>query len=165
MMGGLRAWLLSLICAAVLCALARALMPPGAVKRVGGLVCSLVLLAAVLSPAVELSPQAAQAWLAQLTDGQAQREAELHQQLEDGIKPIIEQEFAAYIVDKAAEWGLAVTARVECAASEGGLYLPHRTWVSGPLPQEARARLTGLIQSDLGVPEERQAYDNGEGVP
>ena len=165
MMGGLRAWLLSLICAAVLCALARALMPPGAVKRVGGLVCSLVLLAAVLSPAVELSPQAAQAWLIQLTDGQAQREAELHQQLEDGIKPIIEQEFAAYIVDKAAEWGLAVTARVECAASEDGLYLPCRAEVAGPLSQADRSRLTGMIREDLGIPEEGQTYHTGEELP
>ena len=165
MMGGLRAWLLSLICAAVLCALARALMPPGAVKRVGGLVCSLVLLAAVLSPAVELSPQAAQAWLIQLTDGQAQREAELHQQLEDGIKPIIEQEFAAYIVDKAAEWGLAVTARVECAASEDGLYLPCRAEVAGPLSQADRSRLTGMIREDLGIPEDGQTYHTGEELP
>ena len=50
-MDGMRTWLLSLIFAAVLCAVARALMPEGAVKRVGGLVCGLVLLSAALAPA------------------------------------------------------------------------------------------------------------------
>lgn len=50
MMGAVRSWLLAVIAASLLCAVAGALMPPGGVKRVGRLVCGLVMLAAVLSP-------------------------------------------------------------------------------------------------------------------
>ena len=49
-MGPLRVWLLGVIGVAVLTALADSVMPPGAVKRVGKLVCGLALLAALLSP-------------------------------------------------------------------------------------------------------------------
>ena len=164
-MDGMRTWLLSLIFAAVLCAVARALMPEGAVKRVGGLVCGLVLLSAALAPAVRLSPAAAEAWLSQLSAGREEGEAELRRALEAGMKDIIEREFAAYIVDKAAEWGLTVTAEVECAASEDGLYLPCRAEVAGPLSQADRSRLTGMIREDLGIPEEGQTYHTGEELP
>ena len=164
-MDGMRTWLLSLIFAAVLCAVARALMPEGAVKRVGGLVCGLVLLSAALAPAVRLSPAAAEDWLSQLSAGQEEGEAELRRALEAGMKDIIEREFAAYIVDKAAEWGLTVTAEVECAASEDGLYLPCRAEVAGPLSQADRSRLTGMIREDLGIPEEGQTYHTGEELP
>ena len=50
MTGGLRGWLLTVIAACVLCALAERLMPPGPVKRAGSVTCGLVLLWAVLSP-------------------------------------------------------------------------------------------------------------------
>ena len=165
MMDGLRTWLLSLMFAAVLCAMARALMPAGPVKRAGNLICGLVMLTAVLAPAARLSPGAAEAWMDQLSAGQTQREEELRQSLNEGMKRIIEQEFAAYIVDKAAEWGLTCTARVTCGETEDGLYLPVRTEVTGPLTQGDRARLTRLIREELGVPEEEQAYHLGEEMP
>ena len=165
MMDGLRTWLLSLMFAAVLCAIARALMPAGPVKRAGGLIGGLVMLSAVLAPAVQLSPAAAEAWAAQWSDGRAQREEELRQGVNEEMKRIIEQEFAAYIVDKAAEWGLTCTARVTCGETEDGLYLPVRTEVTGPLTQGDRARLTRLIREELGVPEEEQAYHVGEEMP
>ncbi len=165
MMDGVRSWLLAMIFAAVLCALAKELMPAGPVKRVGGLVCGMVLLAVMLSPLVQLNPAAGQAWLEGWRSGLEQQEAALRQQVNEGVKPIIEQEFAAYIVDKAAEMGLNCTARVSCRAEENGLYLPDRTEVAGPLSQEERGRLSQLIQEELGVPADRQAYYSGEELP
>ena len=165
MMDGVRSWLLAMIFAAVLCALAKELMPAGPVKRVGGLVCGMVLLAVMLSPLVQLNPAAGQAWLEGWRSGLEQQEAALRQQVNEGVKPIIEQEFAAYSVDKAAEMGLNCTARVSCRAEENGLYLPDRTEVAGPLSQEERGRLSQLIQEELGVPADRQAYYSGEELP
>ena len=152
MMDGLRTWLLSLMFAAVLCAIARALMPAGPVKRAGGLICGLVMLSAVLAPAVQLSPAAAEAWASQWSDGRAQREEELRQGVNEEMKRIIEQEFAAYIVDKAAEMGLDCTAQVTCEAAEDGLCLPVRAEVSGHMSQADRDRLAPLHQGELGNP-------------
>ena len=53
-MGAVRSWLLTVIAASLICALADALMPPGAVRRVGRLVCGLVLLGAILTPLARL---------------------------------------------------------------------------------------------------------------
>ena len=81
------------------------------------------------------------------------------------MKGIIEGEYAAYIVDKAARLGLTCSARVECVRSEEGLYLPVRTEVSGALGEGERARLVQIIGEDLGVPESEQRYIGEEDAP
>ena len=55
MMDAAREWLLGVTAAAILAALAEGLMQEGGPKRVGRLVCGLVLLAAVFRPAAELT--------------------------------------------------------------------------------------------------------------
>lgn len=55
------------------------------------------------------------------------------------------------------------TARVSCRAGEEGLFLPERAEVSGFLTEGERERLSLVIQEDLGIPEEEQAYvEEGE---
>ena len=54
MIEGVRLWLLSILTVSLVCALADAMMPAGAVKKVGRLVCGLVLAAVVLTPVVTL---------------------------------------------------------------------------------------------------------------
>ena len=49
MIGALREWLLSVTAAAILCALAQGLIPPGPVRRVGRLTAGLVMAAALLA--------------------------------------------------------------------------------------------------------------------
>ncbi len=160
-----RGWLLAVISVSLLCAAADALMPPGGVRRVGKLVCGLVLLAAVLSPLDALDLEAGQRWLEDYFASLDQRKAELGETVNDQMKGIIEGEYAAYIVDKAAELGLTCTARVECRASEEGLYLPIRAEVSGPLDDGGRARLAQIVETDLGIPEGSQFYMEKEEVP
>ena len=165
MMELLRAWLTGITAAAILCALANSLMPEGAVRRVGKLACGLVMLAAVLRPLVEVEALSPGDLLEDYQAQSAVQTQELEEERNTALKSIIEQEFAAYIVDKAAEWGLTCTARVTCGETEDGLYLPVRTEVTGPLTQGDRARLTRLIREELGVPEEEQAYHLGEEMP
>ena len=157
MMEAVRGWLLSVIAVSVLCAAADALMPAGAVKRVGRLVCGLVLLGAVM--AVDLAAvEGGQRWLEGYMSSVRTREAELEETVESQMKMIIEQKCAAYIVDKAAQLGLDCTARVECERSEDGVYLPARTETSGLWTAGAQEKLIRVIETDLGVPRERQFY-------
>ena len=164
-MAALRGWLLAVIAASLLCAVADALMPPGAVKRVGRLVCGLVLIGAILSPMKDLDLAAGQRWLDGYLSGLRCREEELEETVNSQIKIIIEQEYAAYIVDKAAELGWTCTAGVECRMSEEGLYLPCRVEVAGPLTQAERARLAQVIWEELGVPQSEQVYIGEEELP
>ena len=162
MMGAVRSWLLAVVSVSLLCAVADALMPAGAVRRVGRLVCGLVLVGAVVSPLARLDVEGGQRWLDSWLAFQHSREAELKEMVDNHMKAVIEGECAAYIVDKAAEFGWTCTARVECGDAGGGLFLPVRAEVAGPLPEEARARLDQIIEADLGIPEDRITMDKGE---
>lgn len=153
-----RAWLLSLIAVSLLCASAGALMPKGAVRQVGRLVCGLVMLAAILSPVARLDAAEGWRWLAGYFASVEQRRAGLEETVNNQMKHIIEGEYAAYIVDKAAELGLTCTAQVECQRSAEGLYLPVRTEVTGMLTEDIRIQLVRTIAEDLGVPERAQVY-------
>ena len=164
-MGAVRGWLLTVIGASLICALADALMPPGAVRRVGRLVCGLVLLGAILSPLTQLDLPGGQRWLEDYLASLEAREEDLTETVNSQMKVIIEQEYAAYIVDKAARLGLTCDPRVECGLSEEGLYLPVRVRVTGALTEEERARIAGMIAEDLGVPESEQLYITEEDVP
>ena len=165
MMGAVRSWLLAVITVSLLCAVADALMPPGAVKRVGRLVCGLVLIGAILSPLKVLDLEGSQRWLDEYLSSVRSREAELEGTVNSQIKVIIEQKCAAYIVDKAAELGLTCRARVECVLSEDGLYLPVRTEVDGSMTADVQSKLIRIIESDLGVPAESQIYAEEEEMP
>lgn len=165
MMAGMRMWLLSIVSVSLLCALADALMPRGAVKRVGGLVCGLVLAAAVLAPLARLDLEGSQRWLEGYFTALEGQETQLKEQVDTGMKAIIEQEYAAYIVDKAAQMGLACTVQVECLAGEDGLYLPVRAELAGNLPESIQAELARVLEEELGLPRSGQSFINKEGAP
>ena len=164
-MGAVRSWLLTVIGASLICALADALMPPGAVRRVGKLVCGLVLLGAVLSPLTEVDLPGGQRWVADYLASLEAREEDLTETVNSQMKVIIEQEYAAYIVDKAAQLGVACSVQVECALSEEGLYLPARVRVSGALTERERTQVAQMMEEDLGVPQSEQLYITEEDVP
>jgi len=154
-----RGWLLAVIAASLLCALAEALMPQGAVRRVGKLVCGLVLMAAILSPVTGLDTAAGQRWLEDYFAGLDRSKAELARTVEDQQKAIIERECAAYIVDKAAEFGWTCTARVACEAQEEGLYLPARAEISGVPAGNSQTQLCRIVAEDLGIPEGQITFE------
>ncbi len=162
MMEQVREWLLALLSVCLVCALADALMPKGGVKRVGQLVCGLAMTAAILAPVVELDLDGGQQWLEDYFAGISRREEELEKEVNTGMKTIIEQEYAAYIVDKAAELGAVCDARVECRLEEAGLYLPERAEISGAMTEEVRTRLTRLLEEELALTSEQIVYIGGE---
>ena len=159
---GVRLWLLSVLAASLLCALADALMPKGAVKGVGRLVCGLVLTAVVLSPAVELGLTEGSDWLEEYVSGLSGREEELKNQVDEEMKKIIEQEYEAYILDKAAQLGAECTVRVECRGEGDGVYLPHRVRIGGTLSGQVREELEETLGRELGLsPEEIDFGEEG----
>lgn len=163
MMEGLRSWLLSGLTAGVVCAMAETLMPSGPVRTVGRLVCGLVLACVILSPLTGLDPAVGERWLEDYLAGLENREKELSQEADRGIRPIIEARFAAYIVDKAAQEGLECSVQVTCR-EENGTYLPHSAAVNG-VTEENAAVLAAWLEEDLGIPPERQRMNEGEKSP
>ena len=153
MIGAARNWLLALVSVSLLCAVADALMPKGAVRRVGRLVCGLTLVASILTPLARLDLEGSQRWLEDWLAQTRLREEELDRAVGGQLKTLIERDCAAYIVDKAAQLGYTCSAQVECEETPEGIYRPVRAEVRG-LPRDGGRRLIEAIVQDLGVPEE-----------
>lgn len=164
MIEGVRLWLLSILTVSLVCALADAMMPAGAVKKVGRLVCGLVLAAVVLTPVVTLDLEEGRQWLESYGMEMDEQEEKLKKQVSEEMKIIIQQDYEAYIVDKAAHLGAECTAKVECS-EEDGVCLPERAWISGTLSPEVREELTRILQEELGLSPEALSYTDGEETP
>ena len=101
-MSGAQEWLLGILAACILCSVAESLMPSGPVKRVGKLVCGLVLLCALLAGTGKLDWSESQRWAEQWNAQLELEKQDLEDQVNEEMKVIIEEKFEAYIVDKAA---------------------------------------------------------------
>lgn len=165
MMGGLKAWLLSVLMVSLLCALAQTLMPKGAVRQVGRLVCGLALLCGVLWPLVRMKPFTdGEGWIEAWSGQLVERQAELEQQLDQGMKKIIEERCGAYIQDKAAQHKIRCTAQISCQLGEDGLFVPDRSELTGRFSNAEKELLAQMLEKDLGIPAERQIYYDDEGA-
>ena len=150
----LRTWIIGVTVAAMVLAAAQALMPEGAVKRIGRLTGSLILVSALLHPLVSLDYTALSALSFDLTE-------RIEREEETTMKPIIEQELAAYIVDKGESLGAEVSAAVTCVPDENGVPIPRTAVVTGDLSPDQREALSALVKNDLGIPIEGQSYQEG----
>ncbi len=159
MTGLLRDWLMGVTCAAMALALAEALVPAGTVKKVCRLAGGIALLLAAVSPAVRLDEGAVGEALAGYRAELGSYEQTLADSSDGLYKTVIAQRTAAYIVDKAAEMG--VSCQVEVTIGYDGNELPRPweitargTWTPGQLDA-----LRQMLTEDLGVPAERQHFE------
>lgn len=152
----MRDWLIGVTAAAMLAAVARCLMPPGAVRQVGGLVCAMLLLWAVVKPLGPLTGT-----LLGEFEFSGQVRQDLQQQSGQLLKSLIEQECETYIVDKAQELGAQCRVSVVCAPDGEDVWLPDSVRVMGELSPRQRRELEQVISADLGVASERQEYLGG----
>ena len=150
----LRTWIIGVTAAAMILAAAQALMPEGPVKRVGRLTAGLVLALALMQPLFLLNHQDLSELARGLPAGTETAE-------EFPMKPIIEQELAAYIVDKGEELGADLTAAVTCVSDEHGVPIPKEAVVTGTLTPDQREVLSAVLEQDLGIPIRDQTFREG----
>ena len=157
----IRQWLVGVTCAAMVVALAEGLMPPGGVRKIGRLTGGLVLLAAVLKPVLAVDTAALTRSVEEYTRELGSYSTQLEEENDVLMKKIIEEQAAAYIVDKAEALGISCTVQVE-AGGGGEWPVPWRVTVTGELDREEQAALTACITADFSIPEERQIYESGQ---
>ena len=155
-------YLKSILAMGVLCAVSDTLMPEGPVKRVGKLVCGMVLLCTVLSPVVELDLTGANEWLEEYFLGIDMEKMTLEEQVGSCTKDIIEGKCAAYILDKAAQHGITCRVKVTCKAGEEGVWLPWAVEFLEPTSESGRNILARIAEEDLGIPPQRQSFVDEE---
>lgn len=154
-MSWFRTYLMGVVSAAMVVAMAQALTPEGAVKKIGRLVGGIVLLLAVMKPLVGLSADGKTVpvadWLAPPTQAEEEGEQAM-------LKELIVQRTAEYIEDKGHALGVDCTARVTVAEGEGGWPQPWSVEVVGSWTGEGKNALAKTIEEELAIPAERQSF-------
>lgn len=159
-MGGIRQWLLGVTATALVLALAETLAPEGSAKKVCKLAGGLALLLAAVGPVLGLLDGG---WIIQAVDGWRGRSQGYGQELEERrdqfYLAIIEEETAAYVMDKARELGFDCEAEVTYGHDEDGAPCPWEVAARGTWTEKQREELTRLLEEELGVPAQRQYYE------
>ena len=151
MMDAIRKYLISLCAAALLCALVRALVPGGRMKKLCSLLCGIFLLPAALSDfAQELSKM-------QVAAEQARTGVEIRNR--EALCAIIKSKTEAYIWDKAQELDLSVGIEVMVEA-DGSYPYPSGVQITGAFTPQQRKALAAYIEENLAIGKERQIWTN-----
>ena len=154
-----RQWLLGVACTALILAAADSLAPAGSVKKICRLAGGLALLLAAVSPILRLNSGALDKALEGYRAQVRSYEETLEEQSNLFYQTIIEESAAAYIVDKAKELGISCQAEVTFSYDENGVPCPWEVTAWGDWTDEAREALERLLEDDLGVPPQRQHYE------
>jgi len=130
--------------------------PEGSVKRIMSTVCAALLICAVLQPLKDFDIQQYALELAKIRETEAEileQGGEMNNRLN---RLVIESECESYIKDKAAAAGIETELKVLAQWSMEGIWVPHEVRLSCAYNSD----LAKLISSELGIPEERQTWQN-----
>lgn len=156
MMDSVRRYLLSVICAAIACALVRGMGEKnGAAGAVFKLVTGIFLAFTVISPIASLKIEE----LSFFTDGlqeEAAHAAAIGQEMADeSMSAIIKEETEAYILDKANQLNADLTVEVTL----GEDFQPEAVILTGDISAYAKFRLEMILKEDLGIAKENQQWN------
>ena len=164
-MSYLSRWILKIVVLSVICAITEEVMPPGGVKRVGKLACGLVIMWEMLTPVVQIQEYLKRDWNSEYELQLEQATQELKERVSWERKNIIENQYAAYIVDKAAQMGVTCTVQVECREGEEGLYFPKNVKIIGEISDVEQSQMMQLLEKELEIPAQQQEYYWKEDTP
>ena len=166
MMDVIRSWILQITGAAMLTAAALSLAPAGRVKKVVGLVCGLVVIAALISPIRTFDTKSFSKYMAELRSQPEDVTLALDEVNNTLTRGIIEEECETYILDKAADFGIRdLSVSVTARWSEEGYWYPYEVKITSETTDALRMKLSDAIEAQLGISEEMQkwsAKDEGE---
>lgn len=159
MIAALRSWVVSIAAVTMMLTVVQTLVPEGTLRKISGFTGGLLLLSALLQPALRTDLGRLRLDLSNYREVIEERAGELDAAGKEELADIIAGRTAAYISDKADALGLAVTARVETEPDgEGGIPLPVSAELTGPYSRE----LADWIALELGIPAERQVWHEGK---
>lgn len=155
----LRGWIIGLVGAAMVTAVAMTVTPEGKVKKIVSLVCGLMTVVALLKPLVGFDYTNFSKYLTQYKNDADAFSSEIESENENLKRQIIEDKCQAYILDKGKTLGitdLAVT--VTATRGEDGNWYPTSAALTTNADTEARGKLEESIEEDLGLPPEELSW-------
>jgi len=159
MMAALKDWILTLTVAALVSSIAMTLSPEGKVRRVVSLVCGLVTIIALLSPGVNFDISKFAKQSLELKK-EAENFASDFEDKNDNLRRlIIEEECAAYILDKGQMLGiLNITASVNAKWDTDGFWYPYSAEIVSDADAENKRRLAQHLEAELGISDAMQTW-------
>ena len=154
-------WVVGITCAAIVWAIAESLIPIENMRRICMLAGGIMLLMAVIMPIVELDAEDLESITAEFDQVSRRRQEELQMEQSFLYESIIEENTAAYILDKARELGVACTVHVTVAWRDE-IPIPHTVRVKGVWTAEQHDALSQFIETELGISEAMQYFEESE---
>lgn len=158
-----REWLLTVTGAACVSSIAMAVTPEGTVKKAVRLSCGLLMMAALLSVAVDIDDFSEPFGFSERRESARSEIDGILSSYDETRKESIEENAAAYILEKAGAMGLNVTVSVTAGADGSGCYLPVSAAIAGEIPEDAREELSEIIETELGITRDNQKWGADDG--
>lgn len=157
MIDSLRQYLLSIVAAALICALVNGLTKKGGysatiIKLLSGIFLTLC----VVSPIIRLDLSSVTDYFAVFSYDADVFIAEGYEWTDASMYKCIKEETEAYILDKAASMEAELT--VEVTLSDDSPPVPKNIVLTGRVSPYAKSKLSQLIVDDLGIPKENQVW-------
>lgn len=154
-MGGLRAYLLRLLWAAMVCGIVNRTAKGSVCAPVIRLLCGVFLTVVLVQPLCGLSFEEPLRWTEDLNALGAEIVAQGSREAQAQKAAVIKTRLEAYIVEKADQAGASVSADITL----DGDGFPQAVTVTGALSPAAKGRLKRMLTQELGIPEVRQQWN------
>ena len=155
-MNAVGAYIVSVSATSLICGIAGSLMKDCSGAKAVKMVCNLILMLAILRPVVNWRNIETLDFSDLMLPDARQYVEEGEHTSTNAAMDIIKQQTEAYIVDKAAAMGAAVTARV--TLEEGEIPVPVLAEITGKVSPYIKLRLEEMIQEDLNITKENQIW-------
>ena len=145
-------WIRGLVGAAVLTLVAMALTPDGKTRRVTALVCGLVMMTVLIKPVIGFDYKSLSRSMAEYRFKAEDFSQGFQETNEKLTGYIIEEECAAYILDKGISLGISdLKVTVSARWSEEGYWYPDSATIETSAGADLRGELGRQIQESLGI--------------
>lgn len=151
-----RTWLTAVAAVTLLLSVVQQLVPPGSLRETASFAGGLILLTVLLQPLAALRGADLDLNFQDCRQAVEQQQTELEDRRQAELTALIESATAAYISDKADSMGLALEVRVTAEAADG-VPVPARVTLTG----EKSGELSRWLETELGIPAERQVWNEG----
>ncbi|MDR3210005.1 MAG: hypothetical protein LBT36_05230 [Oscillospiraceae bacterium] len=148
----LRGWIFGMVGAAVITAVTMTVTPEGRVKRIVAVTCGFVMLLALIRPLEGFDYERFKLNFSRLREQAEAFSDPLGETDKNLVRIIIEEKYAAYILDKAKLAGVEdLSVAVEARRGEDGYWYPERAYLTTQADSAQRARLAYEIEAGLGI--------------
>lgn len=152
------------LCAlSILCGVALTLTPQGSGRRVVSFACSLAMLSCVLGGVKTIDWDSYSLEISRYREREKtflEHSSEIRDELD---RRIIESECRTYVLEQAIRIGTPIrdiSVRVDWSTE--GLWVPYAATIVGDLNEQDRGRLVRLLETELGIPRERQEWKDDD---